>query len=270
MNLLMQASQGSGRAPQGSPPLPPLFLSSPSGCALALLLWAAATGASGQTTSGRCREELDSMLLDTNHQLLYSRSSRWCRVRLENQMAHCCAVSNFPQGTAEGCDASLCTADCRHNHMAVVCSQFGKACNVRRNPFTRSGPFASVRLSDGPMLEVLETFCVPNACNNGPDREALMQWYDVRYRAQRTGWQANYGQAALECGNDIMLIIFVTILVIVLCIGCVPVSLFVFVAPKEKGRTLVSQADMNADNPDVVQPMDAKVNQFSGAAQMLQ
>jgi len=221
------------------------------------------------STSTTCRLALDNMVLDTNWLRVYNASSRWCRIRLENQMVHCCSISNFPQGTAEGCDASLCVADCRHTHMAGLCPRFGQACLVRRNPFTQTGPFSGVRASDGPLMEVLETFCVPNDCNNGPDRDALMQWYNVRYRSSRTVWQANYDQAVLECDSGVLTIILATIACIAVALCCVPVFFYICVAPREKGRTLVSQAEMNADNPDAVEPLDARStrDQFMGTGQ---
>mmetsp|Transcript_23197 Transcript_23197/g.65831 ORF Transcript_23197/g.65831 Transcript_23197/m.65831 type:complete len:262 (-) Transcript_23197:219-1004(-) len=209
------------------------------------------------STSTSCRADLDGMVTDPNWRLVYNTSSRWCRVRLENQMARCCSISNFPQGTAEGCDENLCKADCRHTHMNALCSRFGRACTVRRNPFTPSGPFEDVRPSSISSVEVLETFCVPELCDNGPDREALMQWYDVRYRTDRSHWQANYDMAILECDSGIVTIILITIGTIASLLLCGACLIFICVAPKEKGRTLVSQAEMNADN-DQVEPMDGK------------
>uniref|UniRef100_A0A7S2IC74 Uncharacterized protein n=1 Tax=Alexandrium andersonii TaxID=327968 RepID=A0A7S2IC74_9DINO len=261
----------------------PRPMSSPSRAAkgaLALLACAAAaTGAAAQpeleaaprrlSTSTTCRFALDGMVTDVNWRRVHNASSRWCRIRFENQMAQCCSISNFPQGTADQCDESKCVADCQHTHMAALCPSFGQACLVRRNPFTRTGPFADIRLSDGPLLQVLETFCVPSDCNNGPDRDALMQWYNVRYRADRSGWQANYDQAVLECDSGILVIILATIACIAILILCVPVLWFICVAPKERGRTLVSQAEMNADNSDAVEPLDAKStrDQFMGTGQ---
>jgi len=241
-------------------------------CALALTAWAAtgrAAAAHGNETvaefgalgrrlfaSSQCMDELDHMVNDENYQFVYRKASRWCRVRLENRMAHCCALMDFPKGTADGCDPSSCSADCRHTKMQEVCPIFGRYCNVRRNPFVQTGPYDGTRDSDAPMVEVLETFCVPDACDNGPDRDALMQWYSVRYRAERSGWQANYDQATLECDSGVLTIMLVTGACIVFVVCIAPACFFLCVAPRERGRTLVSQAEMNADNGDTVEPLD--------------
>lgn len=266
-SALMQALMGRCRPRHA---LPRRSLRSSPACkrALALLTWAAAAARTAAqpeasprrlSTSVVCREALDAMVNDVNWFAVHNTSSHWCRIRFENQMAHCCDISNFPQGTAEMCDASKCVTDCRHMTMATFCTHLGgQACLVRRNPFTRTGPFSDVRLSDAPSLEVHETFCVPNECNNGPDRDELMQWYNVRYRPRRSGWQANYDQAILECDSGILTIILITIACIGGILCCMPILWYVCVSPKEKGKTLVSQAEMNADNPDVVEPMDGK------------
>eukprot|EP00913_Durusdinium_trenchii_P018950 g17808.t1 len=148
--------------------------------------------------------------------------TRWCKLRLENTMATCCRIANFAQGRGEDC--SGCVSSCIHQNM------------------------------------VHETFCVPKECNNGADRDALVAWFAAYYVARRDGWHMDYDEerwglgtssallAVLECTSGVVTAIIVTITVIVCIVSCIPISIFLFKAPKERGRTLISQEQMQAES----------------------
>eukprot|EP00437_Effrenium_voratum_P015508 CAMPEP_0181443352 /NCGR_PEP_ID=MMETSP1110-20121109/24508_1 /TAXON_ID=174948 /ORGANISM="Symbiodinium sp., Strain CCMP421" /LENGTH=151 /DNA_ID=CAMNT_0023567323 /DNA_START=348 /DNA_END=803 /DNA_ORIENTATION=- len=124
--------------------------------------------------------------------------------------------------------------------MITLCDQnFGQACIVKRKPFFRTG---------APEVEVHETFCVPSDCNNGPDRDALMAWFAAMYVARRDGWHLDYDEASLECPSGVVTAIIVTVVIIVCIVACIPISIFLFKAPKERGRTLISQEQMQAES----------------------
>jgi len=147
-------------------------------------------------------------------------------------------------------------ADCRHTQLMQQCGYFGQACLVKRKPFVRTGIFASARPSDAQKVEVHETFCVPNECNNGPDRDALMAWFNVRYRDLRHGWTANYDETILECPSGVLAILMITLACVVFVIACAGLCCFLCIAPKERGKTLISQADMNPGASNSVEPLD--------------
>jgi hypothetical protein len=185
------------------------------------------------TTSTQCRAALDYMLRDPNWLVVNESSTRWCRVRLENKMALCCKLATFSYGAAEGC--SSCLADCQHSNMVSLCnSYFGKACNVQRKPFFKTG---------GPDVDVLETFCVPTDCDNTADRDSLMAWYAAIYAGRRTGWTLDYDSAILQCPGAVTNIIIAVVSIIVILLGGIPLGIILFKAPKERDRTAVSQAE---------------------------
>ncbi|CAE7320810.1 unnamed protein product [Symbiodinium sp. KB8] len=89
-------------------------------------------------TSQQCRIDLEDMLRDPNWDYVNNSATRWCRLRLENEMASCCRVANFAEGKGEDC--SNCVANCLHQNMITLCNQnFGQACIVKRKPFFRTG-----------------------------------------------------------------------------------------------------------------------------------
>ncbi|CAE7665212.1 unnamed protein product [Symbiodinium sp. CCMP2456] len=89
-------------------------------------------------TSQQCRIDLEDMLRDPNWDYVNNSATRWCRLRLENEMAGCCRVANFAEGKGEDC--SNCVANCLHQNMVTLCNQnFGQACIVKRKPFFRTG-----------------------------------------------------------------------------------------------------------------------------------
>jgi len=200
-------------------------------------------------TSQQCREDLDDMLRDPNWGYVNNSATRWCRLRLENEMAGCCRVANFAEGKGEDC--SDCVANCLHQNMITLCNQnFGQACIVKRKPFFRTGA------AD---VEVQETFCVPTGCNNGADRDALIAWYAAIYVGSRNGWHLDYDEAVLECPSGVVTAIIVTVVVIVCIVACIPISIFLFKAPKERGRTLISQEQMQAESMRAEEDMDASL-----------
>jgi len=185
-------------------------------------------------TSTQCSTSLEYMLKDPNWLQVNNSMIRWCRLKLENEMASCCELANFEDGISEGC--SGCMADCQHYGMTNFCQQnFGQACNVKRKPFNKTG---------APEVEVLETFCVPTDCNNQADKEVLIARFGSQYAGKRNGWHQDYDSATLECDDGAVGVILTILGVIVGLLAFVPVALFLFKAPKEPGRTLISQADM--------------------------
>lgn len=64
---------------------------------------------------------------------------------------------------------------------------------------------------------------------------------------RRIHWHYDYDEAVLDCPNSILLIVFSILLGFIFVLGSIPVALFLFKAPKERGRTLISQADMQAE-----------------------
>jgi len=209
------------------------------GSAISLLFGAA--GAQGSearrlTTSSDCRSSLDAMLRDANWLYVNNTVTRWCRIKLESKMADCCQLEDFNRGYAEGC--SGCTADCTNQLMIDLCNKwFGKGCSVSRHPFLSTG---------APGVQVMETFCVPAACTNNADLLALMPWYDSIYRSRRAGWFANYDDAALTCPSNAAIIIVIVVACVLGIVLMIPLGFILFSAPKERGRTLISQADMQA------------------------
>eukprot|EP00931_Biecheleriopsis_adriatica_P068906 TRINITY_DN42803_c0_g1_i1.p1 TRINITY_DN42803_c0_g1~~TRINITY_DN42803_c0_g1_i1.p1 ORF type:complete len:262 (+),score=44.28 TRINITY_DN42803_c0_g1_i1:52-786(+) len=192
------------------------------------------------TTSTQCRTSLDLMLKDPNWKYVNNSATRWCRLRLENEMASCCTVANFAEGKAEGC--SDCLAHCMHQNMIDLCvNHFGAACAVRRKPFFKTGA------AD---LEVLESFCVPHECNNVPDRDALITWFAALYVGKRNGWHLDYDEARLECPSDAIAVLIGLAVAVVACLLGIPCGWFLLWAPKEKGLTLISQSDMQAQADD--------------------
>jgi len=185
-------------------------------------------------TSTQCSTSLEFMLKDTNWLQVNNSMIRWCRLKLENEMARCCSLANFEDGISEGC--SGCEAKCQHYGMQNLCQQhFGQACTVRRKPFNKTG---------SPDVEVMETFCVPADCNNQADKEVLIARFGSQYAGKRYGWHEDYDSATLECDDGIIAAMLTTLAVIV-GLGCMlPVAWFLFKAPKESGKTLISQAEM--------------------------
>lgn len=160
--------------------------------------------------------------------------TRWCRIKAENEMAKCCSVADFAAGRGEGCGE--CLAECTHTHMMKLCSSHlgGSACSVDRKLF-----------EDAP-IRVIETMCVPEDCNNGSDKDAFIAWFSTLYAGRLNGWHAYWDDATLTCASAAMMAVIWTILAVVIVIFSLPLLYFLFVAPKEPGKTLVSQADMQA------------------------
>ncbi|CAE8713185.1 unnamed protein product, partial [Polarella glacialis] len=131
-----------------------------------------------------------------------------------------------------------CEAQCEHLNMIELCNKyFGKACTLKRQPFFQTGA------AD---VEVLETFCVPKDCDNGVDRDALVAWFSAIYVGRRDGWHKDYDEASLTCPDGAVTVILILVAVVVLVIAAIPLGIFLFRAPKARGRTLISQADMQA------------------------
>lgn len=176
------------------------------------------------------------MINNPNWQLMNNSAMRWCRVRLENEMANCCQLADFVTGRGEGC--TDCMADCVHRHFDDLCNRhFGQACLVERFPFDLTG---------APEVQVTESFCVPEACNNRVDRDALLAFYDSEYQDVRVGWLLNYNKGTLTCPGNELFVAVIVVVCVLLCCGSIPICWFVCVAPRERGKTLVSQADMQS------------------------
>lgn len=197
-------------------------------------------GASAET-SQPCRTAMVSMINDDNWKLMNYSANRWCRLRLENAMANCCEDADFVTGRGEGCTAGAeCTEDCRHRHFDDYCNNnFGKACVVTRYPFFYTGAEA---------LEVQESFCVPSACDNEVDRAALLGYFNSEFVDLRVGWHLDYNRGTLECPGNVTTVVIVVIVAFFACWCPCTLAYLLFKRPRERGKTLISQADMQRAN----------------------
>merc|ERR1719215_536845 len=148
----------------------------------------------------------------------------WCRIRLENRMSTCCTNAEFAKGMADSC--SDCVADCVFSKMEGLCNaHFGKACKLTRKPFSRNNV----------SMQVVETFCVPEDCNNAEDlkNNLLVKWFDAQYRLERqTLWMYDYGDSEdLVCPTMTVTIIVSVIVAVILVIVSIPIAIFLFKAP---------------------------------------
>lgn len=227
----------------------------------AALAWAAAAAgvvglarpaAAANVPTKGCSQTLDTMLNDGNWLFVNDSATRWCRLRLENEFAKCCTVADFARGYSENC--GQCSADCMHQPFMDICGKyFGKVCTVKRKPFFKTG---------APDIEVLESFCVPSACDNSNDRELLMAWFGTAYRGRRAGWHADYDSAVLDCPSSAVTIIVAVVFALIGIVGMLPLGIFLFKAPRERGRTLISQSEMQSgqsgqEPQDAVEPMES-------------
>jgi len=120
--------------------------------------------------------------------------------------------------------------------MTSLCnSHFGKACKLTRSPFTKNNI----------TMQVTETFCVPKDCDNSEDlaNNLLVKWFDAQYRTDRTqdpkNWMYDYSDAEdLDCPSMVLIITLSVVGAIILSILFIPVGVFLFKAPKERGRVL--------------------------------
>jgi len=216
------------------------------------------------STTMKCRVSLQNMLYNEDWIFMNDTASRWCRIRLENKMATCCANAEFAKGKAACGKAGECVADCSHSKMADLCnSNFGKACLLTRQPFARFNV----------TMAVSETFCVPSECNNAEDlaNNLLVKWYDAQYRQERTStseladdtihWLENYGDSTpIECPTQTFIIILSVIIAIIVISISIPLGIFLFKAPKERGRVLrgIEEED---DEHDEDTPVEALQDQ---------
>merc|ERR1719203_38823 len=172
--------------------------------------------------------------------------TRWCRIKAENEMARCCGIADFAAGRGESCgvarlsgtaEPTTCVTSCLHTNFLNLCTNHleGVACNVDRKLFV-----------DAP-LRVTETMCVPKECDNDSDKEAFIAWFATLYAGRLSGWHENWDDAVLTCPSLAVTVLLWTLLAIFLIVLSLPVMYILFVAPKERGRTLVSQADMQAE-----------------------
>lgn len=184
------------------------------------------------------------MLDSSDWQFWNNTATRWCRIIVENKMSACCTDAEFAKGIAGDCPD--CIANCMHTQYIEFCNKhFGKACKVVRRPFHANGVMG---------LTVHESFCIPHACANSEDleRSAILKWFAWHYRMRRIHWHYDYDEAIVECPDSILLIVFSILAGFIVVLGSIPVGLFLFKAPKERGRTLISQADMQDSAQDSV------------------
>lgn len=166
-------------------------------------------------------------------------------------MASCCLGAEFAKGKADSCND--CEADCSFTKMTELCNaHFGKACLLRRRPFSKNNI----------TMAVVETFCVPKDCDNSQDlkNNLLVKWYDAQYRQDRKVlWLYDYSDAdPLECPTMTVTIIVAVLVSIVVAIVSIPVAIFLFKAPKERGRVLRSaEEEVEEEEDDKVEPMAA-------------
>lgn len=183
--------------------------------------------------------------MDTNWTFVNNSVTRWCRLKLENQGSTCCELFDFEMGRGEGC--SKCEVDCQHKKMIELCSNyFGRACRVKRYPLGRN--------LGGGGIELIETFCVPGACDKQANRDALTLFYATNYGPNNlnylTHWLDFLEGGELECDTNTLMIVLVTAAVVIFLVGTVPICIYVFKAPKERGRVLLTQEEMQLNQED--------------------
>jgi hypothetical protein len=105
-------------------------------------------------------------------------------------------------------------------------------------------------------MQVTETFCVPSECDNSEDLAAnlVVKWYDAQYKSIRPsfggGWMVDYSDTLdLDCPSIIVTVILSLVGAIIVVIVSIPVGLFLFKAPKERGRVLKGVDDDEDDTP---------------------
>jgi len=201
------------------------------------------------TTSMQCMVSLRNMIYNEDWRFLNNTHMRWCRVVLENKMSTCCQMAEFAKGMADSC--SDCKADCVHTQMTDMCnSHFGKACKLTRKPFSKNNI----------SMQVTETFCVPSACDNPDDlkNNLLVKWFDAQYRYERTAlWMYDYADSEeLECPSMLVTVILSVVGAILAIIIAIPLFIFLFKAPKERGRVLKSAEDDHEEDEDTLAAID--------------
>jgi hypothetical protein len=212
--------------------------------------------AAGFKTTTECRVSLQNMIFDENWMIMNQTFTNWCRMKAENKMATCCTNAEWSKGRADACDADDCIADCIFTRMIEMCdAHFGKACTIIRVPFS----------ANGVSFKIQETFCVPADCDNSDDLadNLLIKWYDAQYKYQRTSvWQKDYGNLDedMVCPSATVLIIVSVVVSIVVILLSIPVAIFLFKAPKERGRVLQGVDEDHEhdqpDDPDAVEALD--------------
>lgn len=195
------------------------------------------------STTMPCRVSLQNMLNNEDWRFMNDTMMRWCRIRLENRMSTCCSNAEFAKGMADSC--SDCVADCVFSKMQGLCdAHFGKACTLTRKPFSKNN------ISMG----VTETFCVPKDCDNAEDlkNNLLVKWFDAQYKSVRKqGWMYDYSDSLdLDCPTMTVTIIVSVIAGIIIILLMVPVAVFLFKAPKERGRVLAGIEDDHHEDED--------------------
>jgi len=198
----------------------------------------------------QCRVSLQNMLYNKDWRFMNDTMSRWCRIKVENKMSTCCTNAEFAKGTANKC--TDCVADCIHSKMTDLCNaHFGRACILTRKPFSKNNITMAVQ----------ETFCVPKECDNAEDLKSnlLIKWFDAQYRYERTQlWMVDYSDAEpLACPTMVVVIIVSVVIAIIVIIVSIPLSIFLFKAPKERGRVMRGQEDDEETEDTPVESMAA-------------
>jgi len=201
------------------------------------------------STTMQCRVSLQNMIYNDDWRFMNDSASRWCRVKLENRMSTCCTNAEFAKGKADSC--SDCSADCANSKMVTLCNgHFGKACSLTRKPFAKNNI----------SMKVTETFCVPKDCDNSEDlkNNLLIKWFDAQYRSERTTlWMYDYGDTeTLSCPSAALEIALGIIGAVIIMIISIPVGIFLFKAPKERGRVLRGIDDDEDDEEPEETPVD--------------
>jgi len=69
----------------------------------------------------------------------------------------------------------------------------------------------------------------------------------VLYAGRLSGWHKNWDDAVLNCPNAAVGALLYTLLAMFITVITVPAIYILCVPPPERGRELISQAEMNAD-----------------------
>jgi len=81
-----------------------------------------------------------------------------------------------------------------------------------------------------------------------------MAWYATLYASRLSGWHARWDEVELSCPSSTVGALLWTLLAIILTPLALVLAWFIFVAPKERGRTLKTQEEMQAESAADMDP----------------
>lgn len=188
--------------------------------------------AEGRVTT-ECSKSFVQMYYNKDFQEMNTTVLKNCRVRVENKLQGCCETVRFkewadknseatPKDIVENC-ASKCSVNCEHFHFAQFCNAyFGRSCTLSRFPMKDLD------------FEILETFCIPEDCDNDKDRADVVAYFHLRWLRNRRGWRYNYENGELHCDDGSAEKALIAVGAVVAALMAVMLGLFLFKPPAEK------------------------------------